>query len=136
MEPVTLILTALAAGAAKGAGESASAAVKDAYNGLKRLVSSRFAGKPSAEIALVEHENDPETWEAPLAKELRTSHADTDNRVIIAAQQLLKLLDEAGTQAGKYTVDVRGAQGIQIGDHGTQTVHFNTPAPDPTNRDG
>lgn len=85
MEPVTLIIAALAAGAAKGAGESASSAVKDAYAGLKRLVASRFAGKPSAEIALVEHEKNPGTWQAPLGKELHESRADADDAVIGAA---------------------------------------------------
>ena len=45
MDPVTLILTALAAGAALGVKDTASAAVKDAYEGLKALVKKRFAGR-------------------------------------------------------------------------------------------
>src|SRR5262252_10390776 len=49
MEPITLILGALAAGALAGVSEDATAAVKDAYAGLKRLVAARFGGKPSAE---------------------------------------------------------------------------------------
>src|SRR5687768_13584011 len=56
MDPLTLILAALGAGAAAAAKETASGAVKDAYQGLKTLIQRRFAGKPEAEIALVKHE--------------------------------------------------------------------------------
>lgn len=38
-----------------------------------------------------------------------------------AAQRLMALLDAAGTAAGKYTVDLRGAQGVQVGDRNIQT---------------
>ncbi len=39
----------------------------------------------------------------------------------------MSLVDEAGTRAGKYTVDMRGAQGAQIGDHNTQRNIFGAP---------
>ncbi len=56
MEPVELIITAMAAGAAGGAENVVSTAVKDAYQKLKELVAARFAGKKIAEVALAEHE--------------------------------------------------------------------------------
>jgi hypothetical protein len=127
MDPITLILSALAAGALGGVREEATAAVKDAYAGLKRLVAARFAGKPSAEVALAEHATDPETWQAPLAKALTETGTDSDPAVIEAAQQLMELLDQAGARAGKYTVDLRGAQGVQVGDHNRQDNVFHTP---------
>lgn len=37
-----------------------------------------------------------------------------------AARELMKLVDAAGTRAGKYDVDVRGAQGVQVGDGNQQ----------------
>jgi hypothetical protein len=124
MDPVTLVVAALTAGAASGAREAATTAVKDAYQGLKRLVSARFVGRRAAEIALTEHEADPETWRAPLATELIRTAAVDDPRVIEAAQRLMALLDEAGSKAGKYSVDLRGAQGAQVGDHNTQHNKF------------
>ena len=36
----------------------------------------------------------------------------------------MALVDAAGSQSGKYTVDVRGSQGVQVGDHNTQTNTF------------
>ena len=43
------------------------------------------------------------------------------------AQALMSLVDQAGARRGKYTVDVRGAYGVQIGDLGRQDNVFNAP---------
>jgi hypothetical protein len=128
MDPITLIASALAAGAALGVTDAASAAVNDAYASLKALARKRFAGRPEAELVLAEHEKAPETWQAPLMAELAETAADRDSNLIAAAQALMNLLDAAGARAGKYTVDVRGAQGVQIGDRNSQNNVFNSPA--------
>jgi hypothetical protein len=52
MDPVTLIVTALAAGAAPALQDGASAAVKDANARLKALVTKRFANRPKGELVL------------------------------------------------------------------------------------
>jgi hypothetical protein len=127
MDPVTLILGALAAGAVAGVSQTATTAVKDAYTGLKNLVARRLAGRPTAEVALAEHEQDPETWKAPLGKALTEADAATDPQVIEAAERLMALVDPAGATAGKYTVDLRGAQSVQVGDHNTMTSTFGAP---------
>ena len=128
MDPITLIVTALAAGAALGAQDTVSAMVKDAYAGLKLLVKRRLGGRPGAELVLTKHEQAPETWQAPLRAELAETGADGDRDLIAAAQALLDLVGEAEGRAGKYTVDARGAQGVQIGDHNRQDNVFNAPA--------
>jgi hypothetical protein len=130
MDPITLIVTALVAGAALGAQDTVSAMVKDAYAGLKALVKKRLGGGPGADMVLAKHEQAPETWQAPLMAELAETGADRDRDLIAAAQALLDLISEADGRAGKYTVDVRGAQGVQIGDHNRQDNVFNSPAED------
>ena len=60
--------------------------------------------------------------------ELAESGADSDRDLIVAAQALLNLVGDADGRAGKYTVDVRGAQGVQIGDHNRQDNVSNAPA--------
>lgn len=120
MDPITLIVTALAVGAASGVKDTASSAVRDAYASLKAMVRKRFAGRQAGELVLAEHENAPETWREPLAAQLGEVGAGRDAELVAAAQELMRLVDEAGSRAGKYTVDVRGAQGVQVGDHGTQ----------------
>jgi len=127
MDPITLIVTALAAGAALGVKDAASSAVKDAYAGLKALAKRRLAGRPDAEVVLARHEHAPQTWQAPLLAELGEAGADRDRDLVAAAQALMNLVDAAGARAGKYTVDVRGAQGVQIGDHNRQDNVFYAP---------
>jgi hypothetical protein len=55
MDPVSLVVAALAAGAASGVGETASDAVRDAYAGLKELVRARLRGAgPGAEVVVAD----------------------------------------------------------------------------------
>ena len=76
MDPITLIVAALVAGAALGVQDVASAMVKDAYANLKALVKKRLGGGPGAELVLSKHEQAPETWQAPLMAELAQAGAD------------------------------------------------------------
>jgi hypothetical protein len=124
MDPITLIVTALAAGAALGVQDTASAMVKDAYASLKALARRRLGGDPGVEMVLVRHEQAPETWQAPLMAELARTGAEGDTDLIAAARALLDLV----SVAGKYAVDMRGAQGVQVGDHNRQDNVFNAPA--------
>ena len=124
MDPITLIVTALAAGAALGVQDTASAMIKDAYASLKALVAKRLGGGPGAELVLAKHERAPETWQAPLMAELAETGAGGDRDLIVAAQAVLDLVGQAGGRTGKFTVDVRGAQGVQIGDHNRQDNVF------------
>jgi hypothetical protein len=103
-----------------------SAMVKDAYAGLKALVKKRLGGGPGADLVLAKHEQAPETWQAPLMAELARTGADGDRDLIAAAQALLDLIGEAGGRTGKYTIDVRGGQGVQIGDHNRQDNVFSS----------
>jgi hypothetical protein len=124
MDPVTLIVTALAAGAALGVKDAASSAVKDAYGALKALVKKRLAGRPDGELVLARHEQAPGTWQTPLEAELTAAGAGSDAELVAAAKTLMDLADAAGARAGKYTVDARGSQGVQIGDRARQRNVF------------
>lgn len=128
MDPITLIVTALAAGAVSALQDGASAAVKDAYARLTGLVKRRFAHRPKGELVLAEHEAAPQTWEKPLAAELSAAGAEGDTDLVAAAQALMSLVDKAGSQSGKYVVTVRDSQGVQVGDHNTQTNTFGSSA--------
>ncbi len=111
MEPISILLAALVAGAAKAAGDAAP----DAYNGLKTLIKRKFAGEPKAEMVLEEHETDPETYEAPLKKKLVEAGADKDEEIIKKAQELLKLANPQEAAKGKYNIKAEQIKGI-VGD--------------------
>ena len=108
MDPVTLIVAALLAGAAAGLKDTASSAVTDAYNGLKGLVQRKLGGRPVAELALARHEQDPQVWDKPLVQELTAAGAGDDPALVAAAQALMQLVDAAGSAAGKYQVSASG----------------------------
>jgi hypothetical protein len=127
MDPVTLIVTALAAGAALGLKDTASMAMRDAYAALKTLVRKRLAERPDGELVVARHEQAPGIWEAPLIAELTAAGVSSDADLVAAAQALMSLTDAAGSRAGKYTVNVQGSQGMQVGDHNEQRNVFNTP---------
>jgi hypothetical protein len=127
MDPVTLIVTALAAGAALGLKDTVSTAVKDAYGSLKTLVIRRLAGRRDAELVLARFEETPQAWEGPLIAELTAADAADDAGLVAAAQALMSLVDEVGWRTGKYNVKVQGSQGVQVGDHNTQHNVFGVP---------
>ena len=128
MDPVTLVQVALAAGAGAGIKDTTSLAIKDAYEGLKAKVKGRFAGQSDAELVLANHEAAPDEWQQPLSNHLAAVGVDAE--MAEAAQSLMALIDATGTHAGKYAVDVRDSQGVQIGDHNTQHNAFTAPGGD------
>jgi hypothetical protein len=127
MEPISLILAALLAGVAKGAGESAANAVQGAYGALRDALKRRLAGKPAAQDAVEQYTNDPEAWRGNLEVHLKQAGADQDQAVLDAASSVMSLVDPAGSGAGKYTVNLAGAQAVQVGDYGHQQNVFNAP---------
>jgi hypothetical protein len=128
MDPISLILTAVVAGVAKGAGQNAANAVQDAYRGLRDALKRRLAGKPAAEAALEQYTKDPEAWKGNLEVHLKQAGADQDRAVLEAASSVMRLADPAGASAGRYNVNLAGAQGVQVGEGNNQTNYFG-PAP-------
>jgi hypothetical protein len=126
MEPISLIVAALSAGAAAGVTNTVTSVVNDAYAGLKALVRQRLTGRQAGEVALEHYETNPDAWGPILAAELADADA-ADCELLTAAQHLMALLDPDGVRTGRYQVDARRAQGVQIGDHGIQCNTFSGP---------
>ena len=130
MEPITLILAALAAGATAGVLEGLKGEVKEkakaGYRKLHDLVSARFraAGTANGEAVLAEYEADPESFEKGLGRKLAEADAGQDETLLAAAKALLELVDQQGARSGKYNVTVTDSKGVQVGDYGTQTNTF------------
>jgi hypothetical protein len=124
MDPVTLIVTALAAGAASAVQDDARGAVKTALARLREQARKGFKDPANGQYLLEKHAAAPEIWTPALTQELTESGAASDSALLAAAQELMRLLDARGTAAGKYVVSVQGSQGVQVGDRGTQTNYF------------
>lgn len=131
MDPISLILTALVAGLAHGVGQTAATAVRDSYAGLRSALARRFAGRRAAQDALEQYVADPEAWRGNLEVYLKQAGADRDQAVLDAAAAVMRVADPAGARAGKYTINLAGAQGVQVGDHNQQSNVFNSPPSPP-----
>jgi hypothetical protein len=130
MEPITLILAALAAGAIAGIQATASQAIKDTYASLKKLIQFKFAGQQDAELALAKYEEKPEIWEAPLKNALAEVAADKDKEIVTVAQKVMALIDPEQAAMGKYNVQITGnVQGLVQGDNAQVTMTFNDNPP-------
>jgi hypothetical protein len=128
MEPVTLILTALATGASAGALEAlkddAKEKAKAAYARLHGLVKERVSGRPHGELALAEYDSAPQKWEGLLTAELTEAGAAQDDDLVGAAKALMEIIDQAGAKSGKYNVTVKDSKGVQVGDGNVQFNNF------------
>jgi len=128
MDPITLIVAALAAGASAGAIEALKDDVKDAakaaYAKLRGLVRKRVAGRSDGELALERYEAAPQKWESVLTGELTEAGAADDADLVAAAKALMELVDGAGARAGKYNVTINDSKGVQVGDGNLQVNTF------------
>lgn len=128
MDPVTLIVAALAAGASAGALDALKDDVKEkakaAYAKLHGLAYKRVSGRPHGELALAEYASAPQKWEGLLTAELTEAGAARDDDLLAAAKALMELIDQQGAKSGKYNVTITDSKGVQIGDGNVQVNRF------------
>ena len=111
MDPITLIVTALSAGARATHRDGTPPPLPDAYAGLVSLAQQRLSGRPNGSMVLRQHTEDPARWARPLAKALEAEGAGADADLIAVAQGVLRLTDEAGSRRGKYALDAATPSG-------------------------
>ncbi len=134
MEPISILVSALVAGASSALKDTASQAIKDTYQGLKSLVIENWKSNTKddvkaqsrVEILLEELENDPEVFKKPLEKKLKEIMPEPDAALIEQAKRLDKLLKDELNSSEKFNVSMGDHnQGIQIGDGNKQNNTFN-----------
>ncbi|MGY1873940.1 hypothetical protein ACW9HF_35655 [Nocardia gipuzkoensis] len=86
MEPVTMVVAAVAAGAAAGVTGAAERAVADAYQALKKLLIERYW---PVDVEVVERQPQSASRRVVLAEELELAGAGTDEQLLAAAGQVL-----------------------------------------------
>jgi hypothetical protein len=98
MDPVslTVITSAIAAGAAASLKDTASAAVKDTYEAVKALIRRRYA---SADVAAVEKKPDSEAKRGSLAEDLADAGAEDDDELARLAQALAEAVERSAPEA-------------------------------------
>jgi hypothetical protein len=119
MDPITLILAALAAGAAKGVGDTATEATRDAYTALRDLLRRKFKGDRAATDSLDRYTEQPDPEGGALGDHLRCAGAATDSEIVDAANRVL-----AAAKTDRETGHRMTVQGGQFGNFNTQTNTF------------
>lgn len=117
MDPVSLVLAALAAGASTALSATANTAIVDAYNALKTILRRRLSESGRDPTVLDEPPPPSEPPHAGLAGKLTVD--DLDDQIVAAARELLKKADPVGARTGKYAVRVENSKGVVIGDGST-----------------
>ncbi|WP_427159975.1 hypothetical protein ACQFX9_29075 [Aliinostoc sp. HNIBRCY26] len=99
MEPISLIITALGAGAIAATQETAGTAVKDAYQGLKTLIKNKLEGDVLGQAMVDAKPEEIKQAEGLLKDKITKTGADQDQEIIKVAQELLdKLKEQPGGQ--------------------------------------
>lgn len=100
MEPISLIVSALAAGALAALKPTAEQAVKDAYAGLRSLVVRKFKGN-AASVEQLEGAPDSKARRAVVEEDLGKSDAAQDAAILQKAQALIAALEAHDPDAAR-----------------------------------
>ncbi|MDG4793500.1 hypothetical protein [Micromonospora sp. WMMD1082] len=112
MSGIELIVAALAAGASAGVTNTATAAVQDAYAGLKKALRGWFGDSEDVWQVLQADETQPDVWRAGLGDQLLASGASENAEILGAARRLLAAADPPAAKAFNITVETNnGAVG-------------------------
>ncbi|MEO7703418.1 MAG: hypothetical protein ABIV92_02135 [Thermoflexales bacterium] len=120
MDPITLIVTAMVAGAAEAAKPSAAQAIKDGYAGLKALILRKLGGAPNAAdandaIEKVEKKPENAPRQEVLQDELKIAGVDEDAEILKLATSLLEAAKGSGASTMTYTATLTGSGAIAQG---------------------
>jgi hypothetical protein len=115
MDPTITIMTAIVAGAAAASKDVAAQAVKDAYAGLKNLITRKFGDKADVESAIQGVEKKPasESRKGVLQEELEEAQAGQANDVVEQAKALLALIEQHTKD--EYRAELEGSGAIAQG---------------------
>lgn len=114
MEPITIIVTAIALGASAGLKPVAEQAVKDAYAGLKSVIQSKYS-QTRMGVELIEKDPTSETYKSAATEIIEGTKADKDEEVLIKAQTVLDTVqNQAPEIAAAIGVDLNDIKGASL----------------------
>jgi len=116
MDPISLIISALGAGALAAVKDTASTAVKDSYQGLKTLIKKKFEADVLGQALLDSTSDEIKQAEALLKDKITKSGANQDPQIIQVAQDLLdKLKVQPGGQEIINQTQTNTVTGVTVG---------------------
>ena len=117
MDPVSVVVTALAAGAAAGLKPAAEQAVKDAYAGLKTLIQRKWQ---HVSISQLEANPTSEARQAVVKEDLAQANAADDRDLLTAADKVLDAVaqhaPEVAKSIGVRLEDIKSGGSLRVRD--------------------
>jgi hypothetical protein len=116
MDPISIIVAALAAGAAAGVKPAAEQAIKDAYQGIKGLIKRKYA---RVNIEVLEGGPASDARKAVVREDLEQTGAGQDEEVLRQAQVVLEAIRKYAPEAARavgVTIEKVEAGAISISD--------------------
>lgn len=114
MEPVTMIVMALAAGAAAGLKPTAENVILDAYSALKKLIQERYT-QAKLSVDIIEQDPKEESNRVSAQALLEKTDAAQDEDVLRQAQTVLNAVSEhAPETAAAIGVDLKDIKGASL----------------------
>lgn len=111
-DAVSVIVSAVSAGAAAGAKATAAQAVKDAYAAFKTLITGRYG---TVDVTPVADKPESAPRRAVLAEDLDAAGAGADEELVAAAHHLLTLIDQHDRDVARVVgVDISGLKAANV----------------------
>lgn len=111
MDPITVILSALAV----AGGKVADQAIRDGYAGLKALIVRKFGrGQPKLEERLDDYVADQDTFAKPAEKALREAGAGADQEVLEEAKDLLRRAEAVAPGVSGISIETIEATNVVV----------------------
>ena len=98
MDPISMIVAALATGAAAALKDTAGNVIKDAYQGIKALIKRKYDG---VDLAPLEKKPESEAKRASVAEDLTDAGASDDQELLAQAKALVEAIEQHDAQAAK-----------------------------------
>jgi hypothetical protein len=112
MDPISIVVSAVVAGASAALKDTTGMVIKDAYAGLKQFIFDRYR---AVSVDLVEQEPTSQSRELVLKEDLQKAGADKDEELLRRAQALLDAIErQPPDQAAALGVDLQRVKAANI----------------------
>ncbi len=112
MDPISIIVTALATGAAAGLKPTAAKVIQDAYAGIKALIQRKYG---ETGVALLEKDPASKAKREVVKEELEKGDAGGDPELLTQAKTLLDAVQQHAPEAAeKIGVDLEEIKGASL----------------------
>ena len=114
MDPISMIVGALVAGATVALKDTAAQAIKDAYAGLKSLIVNRY-GSVAGSVLELEKSPDSDARAAVVQEGLGKTDAAQNTELLDKARALIKLVEEHDPEVARtFGLDLRDISGKSL----------------------